>query len=46
MITTGLGSMERVLPFSGTTPFAFSNPIFVDVDGDGKYNAPNARPLP
>ncbi len=33
-----------VLP--GFTPFAFSNPIFVDADGDGVWSAPAGAPSP
>ena len=29
---------EAVLP--GSIPFAFTNPIFVDADGDGEWTAP------
>lgn len=25
-------------------PYAFTNPIFVDTDGNGKFDAPNSRP--
>lgn len=32
------GLYRDVLP--GFVPFAFSNPIFVDVDGNGRYDAP------
>ncbi len=32
------GIYRDVLP--GFVPFAFSNPIFVDVDGNGRYDAP------
>ena len=37
---------ELVVP--GFEPFAFSNPIFVDADGDGVFSAPGlpAQPLP
>ncbi len=32
------GDYARVVP--GFVPFAFSNPIFVDADGDGRFTAP------
>jgi hypothetical protein len=35
------GDYAAVLP--GFTPFAFTNPIFVDADGDGRWRAPEAR---
>ena len=35
---------EAVLP--GFTPFAFSNPIFVDADGDGRWTAQSPLPQP
>jgi hypothetical protein len=37
-------SYEAVLP--GFTPFAFSNPIFVDADGDGRWTAQSPLPQP
>ena len=39
------GLYREVAP--GFTPFAFSNPVFVDADGDGKWSPPGLRqPLP
>ncbi|MFP8874423.1 MAG: CehA/McbA family metallohydrolase, partial [Myxococcota bacterium] len=39
------GVYREVAP--GFTPFAFSNPIFVDANGDGKWSPPGlAEPLP
>jgi hypothetical protein len=39
------GAYREVAP--GFTPFAFSNPIFVDADGDGKWSPPGlGQPLP
>ena len=32
------GRYSEALP--GFTPFAFTNPIFVDVDGNGRFDAP------
>jgi len=32
--------LDVVLPGSGAKPFAFTNPIFVDIDGDGTFRAP------
>ena len=37
------GLYKRALP--GFTPFAFSNPIFVDTDGNGRYDAPGLPTL-
>ncbi|MBY0398715.1 CehA/McbA family metallohydrolase [Myxococcota bacterium] len=36
------GVYRDVLP--GFVPFAFSNPIFVDVDGNGRFDAPGLPP--
>ena len=36
--------VERIAP--GHLPTAFSNPIYVDVDGDGEFTAPGLPPLP
>ena len=30
--------------FPGFTPFAFTNPIYVDADGDGRFEAPGLTP--
>jgi hypothetical protein len=32
--------LDVVLPGSGAKPYAFTNPIFVDIDGDGTFRAP------
>jgi len=33
------------LALPGFTPFAFTNPIFVDVDGSGRFDAPGMPDL-
>ena len=38
-LVRGAVPMERVLPDSYALPFAFTNPLYVDVDGDGKFRA-------
>jgi len=37
---SGVTLMEEVLPWSRARPVAFTNPIWVDVDGDGRYTPP------
>jgi hypothetical protein len=44
VVVTGKETMERVLPRTQTWPLAFTNPVFVDADGDGMYRAPVQRP--
>jgi hypothetical protein len=44
VVVTSKETMERVLPRTQTWPLAFTNPIFVDADGDGTYRAPVQRP--
>lgn len=34
--------MTEVLPYTKLAPFAFTNPVFVDADGDGVFTPPNA----
>ncbi|MGM0559198.1 MAG: CehA/McbA family metallohydrolase, partial [Myxococcota bacterium] len=41
-IVRGSGHMWPVVPNTGVTPFAFSNPVFVDADGGGYDNPPLA----
>jgi len=41
-IARGDKPMTDVLPYTGLAPFAFTNPVFVDVDGDGRFTALNA----
>jgi hypothetical protein len=41
-IARGAGDLSRVLPGSKARPLAFTNPVFVDVDENGKYDAPRA----
>jgi hypothetical protein len=43
VVVRGKGSLEAVLPRIKAAPFAFTNPIFVDVDGDGVFR-PMTRP--
>jgi hypothetical protein len=48
VIVRGSEALTRVLPDTKATPFAFTNPVFLDVDGDGKmtpYLAPALREL-
>jgi hypothetical protein len=37
----GTTTLARVLPGTSVVPVAFTNPVFVDVDGDGKWTAPD-----
>jgi hypothetical protein len=39
-IVRGDKPLTEVLPYTKLTPFAFTNPVFVDADGDGKFTAP------
>jgi hypothetical protein len=41
-VVRGDEPLAEVLPWSKLTPFAFTNPVFVDADGDGRFTAPNA----
>lgn len=41
-IARGDDPMTEVLPFTKLQPFAFTNPVLVDADGDGRFSAPNA----
>lgn len=34
--------LDRVLPGAGALSGAFTNPVFVDADGDGRFSAPRA----
>jgi hypothetical protein len=42
-IARGDEPLTAVLPFTELTAFAFTNPVFVDADGDGLFTAPKAR---
>jgi hypothetical protein len=42
-VVRGDAPLTEVLPWTRLTPFAFTNPVFVDADGDGRFTAPNAR---
>jgi hypothetical protein len=44
-IARGQRDLSRVLPGSRERPFAFTNPVFVDVDGDGKFTAKRSSRL-
>ncbi len=46
VVARGERPMDQVLPGPRTTPFAFTNPILVDVDGDGAYTPPGPRAPP
>lgn len=39
VVVHGERNLDAVLPGVGAKPFAFTNPIWVDVDGDGAYDA-------
>ncbi|HUT79116.1 MAG TPA: CehA/McbA family metallohydrolase [Polyangia bacterium] len=41
-VVRGDTPLTEVLPYTKLTPFAFTNPVFVDADGDGRFTAPNA----
>jgi hypothetical protein len=41
-IARGATDLSRVLPGSRAKPFAFTNPVFVDVDGDGAFTGRRA----
>jgi hypothetical protein len=41
-IARGSKDLSRVLPGSRARPFAFTNPVFVDVDENGKFDAPRS----
>ncbi|MEB2310732.1 MAG: CehA/McbA family metallohydrolase [Sorangiineae bacterium] len=43
VIARGDRALAEVLPGPRTVPFAVTNPIFVDVDGDGAYTPPGPR---
>ena len=36
-IARGDKPMTEVLPYTKLAPFAFTNPVFVDADGDGRF---------
>ncbi|HEY0713329.1 MAG TPA: CehA/McbA family metallohydrolase, partial [Polyangia bacterium] len=40
VVVRGERPLDVVLPQDGVLPVAFNNPIFVDVDGDGRFRAP------
>jgi hypothetical protein len=40
VVVTGQGTLAPVNP--GDKPFAMTNPIYLDVDGNGLYDAPKA----
>jgi hypothetical protein len=41
-IVRGDRPLTEVLPFTKLAPFAFTNPVFVDADGDGRFTPPFA----
>jgi hypothetical protein len=41
-IARGATDLSRVLPGSRAKPFAFTNPVFIDVDGDGAFTSRRA----
>jgi hypothetical protein len=42
VIAKGERLLDIVLPGARAKPFAFTNPIFIDFDGDGTFQAPGA----
>jgi hypothetical protein len=44
VIVRGEKLLDAVLTGTRAAPLAFTNPIFVDADGDGKFRATEARP--
>lgn len=44
VVVKGTELMKTVLPGVHVPPFAFTNAIFIDVDGDGVYRRPEAKP--
>jgi hypothetical protein len=45
-VVRGDEPLAEVLPWTKLVPFAFTNPVFVDADGDGRFTAPNAPDAP
>ncbi|MEZ4370161.1 MAG: CehA/McbA family metallohydrolase [Polyangiaceae bacterium] len=43
VLVRGDTALEAILPGIDAKPLAFTNPIFVDVDGDGKFTARHAE---
>jgi hypothetical protein len=39
-VARGSDKLDEVLPYIGATPIAFTNPVYVDADGDGWFGAP------
>jgi hypothetical protein len=39
-VARGDKPMTEVLPYTKLAPFAFTNPVFVDADGDGRFTPP------
>lgn len=44
VIVRGREVMERALPAARALPLAFTNPVYVDRDGDGVFRRPNVVP--
>lgn len=42
VVVRGTTSLGRVLPGTNVVPVAFTNPVFIDADGDGRYTPPGA----
>jgi hypothetical protein len=42
-VVRGDNDMDAVLPEAGAKPMAFTNPVYVDVDGDGAFGASQKR---
>ncbi len=43
VVVRGEKTLDAVLPGVGARPFAFSNPVWIDVDGDGAYTPRRSR---
>ena len=46
VVARGERTLDVVLPYSKGVPAAFTNPVFVDADGDGRFTALGARQPP
>jgi hypothetical protein len=44
VVVRGTSTLDRVLPGTRVVPVAFTNPVFIDADGDGRFTPqPAAR---
>lgn len=44
VVAYGTERLDRVLPGRGALPFGFTNPVYVDIDGNGKFDASPPEP--